>query len=1273
MSLNGTVWAPIGPSPMLEPGSTDNGLVTCVAVNPNNQNVLYLGGAQGGVWRSRDAGSTWTPLFDHQPALGIGEPAGIAIDPANTDTIYVGTSGRLGSNEPDTIRQNAAGLFKSTDGGASWIALGSGFPAGNTGNANQFANQTQSISVIIVDPVNGTIYLASTRGVFTSTDGGLNWATASGIAADTRSLALDLSTPPSARILYAGVSGQGVFQSSDGGRNFTQILSATTPAVATALGGAAFTRVVVALAPPTSPANVRGVQVIYATMAGAYGAPTDPIGLFLSIDQGSTWTKQAATGMGGTTYGGYSLAMAVDPASPGDGATDTVYYGCLTQFVSTDAGATFTAHSAGHADTHTYSLVTPTGGGSTVIYCGSDGGIDVSSNGGITWTSLNSGSLQIGLFYNIAVKPDATASVTVGALQDNKLETTAGGPPGLAWNAPVGGDGWDVAYDGASPPVLYGAYGGPATSIFSSPDDGQTYPTNVSPPWTAVDTGGANPFLLNQIAADPSASGLIYASGAQNLWQRRSGTWRIIAAIGSTGNVDVAPANGNNVVIAAGSQVFVSTNALAPTAGAPSGVIFTNITRNLPARNVARAVFDPIDPTVIYAVLTGFSNGTGQNVFRTTVAATAWTNISPAVDIPCGAIAVDGTTTPSTLFVGTDFGVLRSMDGGASWTVLDDIHFPRVPVFDLAFNPTAGVLRAGTYGRGVFTFTTPTGPAIAVGLQDELAFGRICAGPQFLTITVYNVGATNLIVFNVQVLMGSSDFTVLATPPTPVTIDPGEDVTFTVRFNPTSTGVNEQAIIRITSNDPTAPFVDVLATGSKGTGRLVTAIADAGNFGNVCQGTFADEPLVLNNAGQCPLSVFAITATPGDFQAPSVASFPIVIAPGASVDVPLRFQPTALGARNGTVTVFSDDPASPKTIAVSGFAPAPRLALAIADSGSFGACCVGSFKDEPLILSNTGGCTLSVAAIAVSDASFLLPEVLSYPLTIEAGDAISLPIRFAPTALGPASATITVTSNDPASPTAITVSGTAPPGRLAVTGSTMFGGVKCCRREQRRVSICNVGDCTLHVRRIALRRWHRHFRLLHNPFPAPLHPGSCLDVVIQYHATERAARGCELVIESDDPTDPVRCIDVVAWTIWDCCEEKHCCKCREEKREPCCECHKRRGKACDDDDHDHDQEMTMTMTMTSATMTGTAGTTTGSDRRGAGRAGPPPCPAGCGDQQMQVPCDADATSPPPRRCHTPPAPPMPPGRRARVRLNIQSHTPPSPDCSTTRQPAPRPY
>lgn len=158
-------------------------------------------------------------------------------------------------------------------------------------------------------------------------------------------------------------------------------------------------------------------------------------------------------------------------------------------------------------------------------------------------------------------------------------------------------------------------------------------------------------------------------------------------------------------------------------------------------------------------------------------------NISPTVgtlpeplDIPFNAIALDGTEVPTTIYVGTDLGVLRSVDTGVSWSILDDIHFPRVPVTDLVLNQTAGVLVAGTYGRGVFKFTTPVGPSIAVQLQDGLNFGTVCSGTYYLTLDVYNVGGADLTITSVQRLMGSADFSVLATPATPLTVQPGEDV-----------------------------------------------------------------------------------------------------------------------------------------------------------------------------------------------------------------------------------------------------------------------------------------------------------------------------------------------------------------------------------------------------------------------------------------------------------------------------------------------------------------
>ena len=137
--------------------------------------------------------------------------------------------------------------------------------------------------------------------------------------------------------------------------------------------------------------------------------------------------------------------------------------------------------------------------------------------------------------------------------------------------------------------------------------------------------------------------------------------------------------------------------------------------------------FDPNDPATIYAVLGGFSGFPGGHVFRTSLTATTWTDISPPLDLPFNAIAVDGSETPTALYTGTDFGVLRSVDGGASWSVLDDIHFPRAPVFELVYH--RGELRVATFGRGVFSFVKPTGPSIAVNLEHNLEFGTVCRRP----------------------------------------------------------------------------------------------------------------------------------------------------------------------------------------------------------------------------------------------------------------------------------------------------------------------------------------------------------------------------------------------------------------------------------------------------------------------------------------------------------------------------------------------------------------
>jgi hypothetical protein len=1172
VTIVGTVWAARGPSPITDGSQRNNGMVTAIAVNPNDANVIFVGTAGGGVWKTRDAGTTWRPLFDRQSALGIGEPMGIAIDPNDTDTIYVGTSGR-GRVSP----QRQAGLFKSTDGGAGWVRLGAPYPPGNSGNASQFAGQL--INTIIVDPANSqTLYLASSFGVFRSTDAGLNWTQGAGSGGDARSLVLDASSPANARILYAGISGSGVIQSTDGGQNWTQILSSTTGAVATALGAVAGTtmnQVVLDLAPATSPPAGGGIQVLYVAIAtsGPTNAP-DPLGVFMSTDQGATWTQRAAAGMPGTTYNGYCLAIAVDPASPGDGANDIIYFGDSTQARSTDSGASFSGMGGIHADTHAWAFSRPPAPAATVAYIGTDGGISRSTDNGSTWDPLNEGGMQTALFYNIDIKPDATASATVGALQDNRIELTAS-PPG--WNTAVGGDGWDAVYDGTTANQLFATTNSgsaPLTRVLRSTDDGANW-SDITP-WGNAGTEAG--FYLASLAADPSSAGIAYVASNQNLWQTQDGgaTWRTIGAFASgfiTATVSVAPTNPNNVVVANGGQVSVSTDALAAT---PTFAA----TAALPGRTVLRTAFDPNDPTVIYAVLGGFAGGgTPGHVFRTTIGAASWTDISPpGFDVPFGALALDGADTPSTIYVGTDLGVLRSVDRGASWYVLDDLHFPRAPVTDLVIGRGSNILRAATYGRGVFEFTRPDWPVIAIDPEDGLDFGTTCE-VQYLALDVFNVGAADLVISSVQRLMGSAGFEVLPNPGTPLVLHPGEHIGFTVRFIATTPGTQETATIRIVSNDPAAPVVDLLATGIGGTAALETVIADDGDFGEVCLGEFEDRDVVICNRGPCKLEVYGISSSDPAFVVPGVQTYPLVVAPGAAIEVPIRYQPVVRGPVAATLTIVSNDPSSPASVEVRGDAPPPRLVVSIADTGDFGETCLGSFHDLMLTLSNAGHCPLSISDISSSSGDFLVPETISYPQVIAPGGDLELTLRFQPTQFGPASGTITITSDDPGSPATLEVSGNAPSGKLTLTGTTDFGGVTLGERTLLTLSVCNTGKCDLHVKHVGflppsrcdcLRRrrcgccdrcrhcgcghkggcghdeqghhhehdheheheheheHHHHrcdqcclnFTIIANPFPATVHPGSCLGVVIDYVPTCDDSACCELVVVSDDPDDP---------------------------------------------------------------------------------------------------------------------------------------------------------
>jgi hypothetical protein len=330
------------------------------------------------------------------------------------------------------------------------------------------------------------------------------------------------------------------------------------------------------------------------------------------------------------------------------------------------------------------------------------------------------------------------------------------------------------------------------------------------------------------------------------------------------------------------------------------------------------------------------------------------------------------------------------------------------------------------------------------------------------------------------------------------------------------------------------------------TGRLVTSIADTGEFGEVCVGSFRDEPLTLENAGDETLRITAITSSSPNFLVPQVLTYPMELGPGDDVEVEIRFRPSSPGSASAVITVVCDDEVGKHRIKVHGTAPTSRLSLLV--HPSFGDVCVGSQSDQTLVLNNSGRCPVTVTGITSSNPDFRLPEILFFPLLVAPGAALDVPVRFAPTRLGGSSAVVTVTSDDPTSPHTVALLGNAPGGRIAVTGSLCFGGVKACCRAERTLTIANVGPCPLHVTSVAFTRALPFWRLVNNPFPATLAPGASLGVVVRYKATEKSPVAEQIVVTSDDPDRPTVTLDVMAYTVW--------CECKgEHHREGCgCSC-----------------------------------------------------------------------------------------------------------------------
>lgn len=676
-SLGPDSWNSIGWNPGI-------GRINVIAVDPNNSNVIYVGAPAGGCWKSTNGGNSWTPLTDTLATLGV---SGIAINPQNSNEIYLATGDGDGS---DTY---SIGVIKSTDGGNTWQSTG----------LNWNTTQSRVMSKIIINPNNPTeLYVATNNGLWKTNNSGSSWTNVrTGVFRDVEYNPLNPNT------VFA-CTNTNFFKSINGGA--FNMITTGLPNV-TQVG-----RMTIAVT-----ANDTNYVYLLAANSSDYGF----LGLYRSTDGGNTFSLRTnspnilgwnTTGSDSGGQGWYDLALAVSPNNKNE-----VFTGGVNVWKSTNGGASFSANTQWnwptgsfgyvHADIHTLDYF------GNNLFCGSDGGVFKSTNSGSSWSDLTAG-LEVTQFYRLGMSA-TNAGTVIGGAQDNGCSLLKSG----TWTHVTGGDGMECLVDYSNDNYIYSTsqYG----TIYRSTNGGASF-SNIS---GSINENGAwvTPYVI-----DPNNPSTLFA-GYENVFKttNRGNSWTQISNFSATGTIRsmaVAPSNSNVIYIATLTQIRKTTN---------GGSSWTVINNGLPNLNISYIAVHNLNPNILWVTFSGFSNG--NKVYKSVDGGTSWVNVSGNLpNIPINCVVYENGTNNG-IYVGTDMGVYYKNDDLLNWEAFMD-NLPNVQVNELEIFYPTGKIRAATYGRGIWEsglFQANTPPVAQFNTPDTLICPNVCV--QFTNQTI-NLG-----------------------------------------------------------------------------------------------------------------------------------------------------------------------------------------------------------------------------------------------------------------------------------------------------------------------------------------------------------------------------------------------------------------------------------------------------------------------------------------------------------------------------------------------------